>query len=145
MSDIKFEWLKEYKQLEYEISLIKWQLNKTKIELARFVSGDLMNVKLEKESRSSNLESIIHELEKELEFKKEQMTRLNILINSFRGIDQLIIRLKYIDGKSLEQIAEELNYSTSHIRKRHSEIRRYLSFLKEYEDNIRYYRSETLE
>ena len=40
--------------------------------------------------------------------------------------------MKYINGMTLEQIAEELNYSVSHIRKRHAELMRTIKFVEKY-------------
>lgn len=45
---MRFQWLKNYQDLEEQILFMKWNLNKSKLELERWVSGDLANVRLEK-------------------------------------------------------------------------------------------------
>ena len=37
---------------------------------------------------------------------------LKLLINKFTGLDHQILKMKYVDGMTLEQIAFELHYST---------------------------------
>lgn len=56
-----------------------------------------------------------------------------LLIDSFSGIDNQIVKMKYVDQMSLEDIAEFVGYSSSYIRQRHAEIRKTLNFLDEYE------------
>lgn len=133
---IKFEWLKEYKQLEHEIALLEWKLSKSKLELTRWVEGDLMDVKLTSESIASKLEPIIKKLEEELEVKNNQMDELNKIIAALSGTEQQIVKLKYIDGLTLEQIAEELGYTPGYIRYKHANIRKFISFISAYQDEI---------
>lgn len=45
-----FEWLKDYKKLEEEIAYLEYNLDKSKAELKRWISGDLQNVRLTAES-----------------------------------------------------------------------------------------------
>ncbi|WP_217994619.1 sigma factor-like helix-turn-helix DNA-binding protein [Globicatella sanguinis] len=133
---IKFEWLKEYKQLEHEIALLEWKLSKSKLELTRWVEGDLMNVRLTNESIASKLEPIIKEYEADLAIKHKQMDELNKIIEALSGTEQHIVKLKYIDGLTLEQIAEELGYTPGYIRYKHANIRKFISFISAYQDEI---------
>nr|WP_249686421.1 hypothetical protein [Enterococcus casseliflavus] len=112
---------------------MKWNLNKSRLELDRWVNGDLANVRLEKNSRSSSLEENIRIIENELELLEKEKTELMELINSFSGADVQIVKLKYIDDMDVYDIADETGYSVSYIRKRHTEIRKTLSFVDEYE------------
>nr|WP_202608699.1 hypothetical protein [Enterococcus mundtii] len=134
---------------------LKWNLNKSKLELTRWVSGDLASVRIEKNSRSSSLEENIQKIENELSLLQEQKEEMLLIIDSFSGIDNQIVKMKYVDDMKLEDIAEELRYSESYIRKRHSEIRKTMKFLDEYEmrqeerlkkeNEIEYYNSEDCE
>lgn len=81
------------------------------------------------------LEENIQKIENEIEILEEQRQEMLAIINSFKGIDNEIIRKKYVEGCSLEIIAEEIGYSASYVRQRHAEIRKTLSFLDEYEMN----------
>lgn len=130
---VRFQWLKNYQDLEEQILFMKWNLNKSRLELDRWVNGDLANVRLEKNSRSSSLEENIRIIENELELLKKEKTELMELINSFSGADVQIVKLKYIDDMDVYDIADETGYSVSYIRKRHTEIRKTLSFVDEYE------------
>lgn len=132
---MRFQWLKDYQEIDEQILYLKWNLNKSKLERNRWVYGDLSDVKLEKDSRSSNLEDIIPKIEQEIILLKKQKEEMLTLISSFKGIENQIIRLKYIDGQSLEEISETIGYSASYIRKKHAEIRSKLDFLDDYEAN----------
>lgn len=132
---LRFEWLKNYQELEDQILFLKWNLNKSKLELERWISGDLAKVRIEKNSRSSNLETNIVAIEKELEILADQKEELLKIIRTFKGLENEIVRLKYIEDCSLEEIAEKTGYSESYIRKKHSEIRSILTFLDDYESN----------
>lgn len=141
---IKFEWLKEYKQLEHEIALLEWKLSKSKLELTRWVEGDLMDVKLTNESLASKLEGVITKLEEELSIRKKQMDELMQIINRLDELDQKIVKLKYVEGMTLEAVARSLGYSESHIKHRHAIVRQSLKFIQYYQDDITEYRADTL-
>jgi DNA-directed RNA polymerase specialized sigma24 family protein len=130
---VRFQWLKNYQDLEEQILFMKWNLNKSRLELDRWVNGDLANVRLEKNSRSSSLEENIRIIENELALLEKEQVELLELIDSFSGADNQIVKLKYIDDMDVYDIADETGYSVSYIRKRHTEIRKTLSFVDEYE------------
>ncbi|OTN92416.1 hypothetical protein [Enterococcus faecium] len=132
---MRFQWLKDYQELDEQILYLKWNLNKSKLELNRWVNGDLADVRIEKNSRSASLEENIQKIENEIDLLEEQRKEMLAIINSFKGIDNEIIRKKYIEGCSLEIIAEEIGYSASYVRQRHADIRKTLNFLDEYEMN----------
>jgi len=130
---VRFQWLKNYQDLEEQILFMKWNLNKSKLELDRWVNGDLANVRLEKNSRSSSLEESIEIIEREISVLECEKAELLELIDSFSGTDNKIVKLKYIEDMDVYDIADETGYSVSYIRKRHTEIRKTLSFVDEYE------------
>lgn len=127
-----YEWLLDYQNLTQDIAYLEFNLEQTERELKRWVSGDLAGIKLEADSRGSKIEENIEKIKKELDFKKEQLIKLLNLINTFKGLDNKILKMKYIDCMTLEQIADELKYSTSHIRKRHAELIRTIKFVEMY-------------
>lgn len=133
MAFVRFQWLKDYQELDEQILYLKWNLNKSKLELDRWVNGDLASVRLEKNSRSSSLENNICKIEQELILLEEQRKEMLTIIHSFKGVDNDIVRLKYIEGLTLDELAEEVGYSVSYIRQRHAEIRKTIDFLDEYE------------
>ncbi len=45
---MRFQWLKDYQDLEEQLLYLKWNLNKSKLELIRWTTGDLSKVRIEK-------------------------------------------------------------------------------------------------
>ena len=84
MSILRFEWLKNYQDLEDQILFLKWNLNKSKLELDRWLSGDLAKVRIEKNSRSSKLEETISAIENELKILADQKEELLKIIDTFK-------------------------------------------------------------
>ncbi|MCU5222043.1 sigma factor-like helix-turn-helix DNA-binding protein [Bacillus tropicus] len=123
-----FNWLRDYQKLEEEIAYLEYNLDKTKAELRRWISGDLREVRLTAESEGAKVEKRIEAIEYELAHKMNDMYRLKKLISKFRGLENQILKLKYVDGMTLEEIAEVVNYSSSHIKKKHAELVRLIKF-----------------
>jgi mannose/fructose-specific phosphotransferase system component IIA len=88
---LRFQWLKDYQELEEQILYIKWNLNKSKLELNRWIYGDLSEIKIEKNSRSSSLENNIEKMLEELDRLKAQKEELLILVDSFSGVENTLI------------------------------------------------------
>lgn len=149
---MKYQWLADYKELEEKLIYLKWNLNKSKLELIRWVEGDLAGIKLEKGSRSASLEEKIKFIEQEIVETTDQIEELKDIVSNFDDLDVQIIRMKHIEKMTLERIAEEINYSSSYIKQRHAAIVRTLKFLDEYnkrktarykmEKEIDYYKKE---
>lgn len=129
---ILYEWLKDYQQLKQDIDYLEYRLDREETELKRWVEGDLAGVKLTDESVAAKLEERIQLLKKDIDLKKRQLQKLVNLVNTFKGLDNRILKLKYIDGMTLEDIAERLNYSASHIRKKHAELVKTIKFVEMY-------------
>ncbi|ARX68769.1 MULTISPECIES: hypothetical protein [Bacillus] len=123
-----YEWLKDYQRLEEEIEYLEFNLEKTQLELKRWISGDLRGVRLTADSNGAKVEEHIQRIRKEIKLKKEQRVRLINLVSKFKGIDNQILKKKYIDGMTLEEVAENINYSTSHVKKKHAELIRLIKF-----------------
>ena len=130
---MKYQWLKDYKELEEHSIYLKWNLNKSKLELIRWVEGDLQGIKLAKESRAAKLEEQIAFIENEINETTTKMEEAIDIIDSFEDLNSTIVRLKYIEGMKLDDIAEVTSYSASYIKKKHAEIAKMLDFLESYE------------
>lgn len=124
-----YEWLRDYQRLIEEIDYLEFNLERSEVELKRWVSGDLQGVRLEKDSNGSKLEDIIKQLKLDINFKKKQLTDLMNLVDKFKGLDNQILKLKYISGLTLESIALELNYSPNYIKRKHAEIMKIIKFV----------------
>ncbi|EOP94817.1 phage protein [Bacillus cereus HuB4-4] len=118
-----FDWLKDYQKLEEDIDYLDYNLDKTKAELKRWVSGDLREVRLTAESEGAKVEERLEAIEYELAHKMNDMYKLKKLINTFKGLEHRIAYLKYVEGMTLEKIAEELNYSPQYIYNKHAAMR----------------------
>lgn len=118
-----FDWLKDYQNLEEDIEYLGYNLDKTKAELKRWVSGDLQDIRLTAESEGAKVEERIEAIEYELAHKMNDMYKLKKLINTFKGLEHKIAYLKYVEGMTLEKIAEELNYSSQYIYNKHAAMR----------------------
>lgn len=81
---MRFQWLKDYQDLEEQLLYLKWNLNKSKLELIRWTTGDLSKVRIEKNSRSSLLEENITQIENEIELLEEQQKEMLVIIQSFQ-------------------------------------------------------------
>ncbi|WP_042470671.1 hypothetical protein [Bacillus ndiopicus] len=123
-----YEWLKDYQQIEDEITYLEQNLNRSKKELKRWMHGDLAKYKLTAESDGARLEDKIAVIEYELAHKLNDLYDLDQLVKKFNGIEQKIIYGKYIEGKTLEHVAEDLGYSSQYIYTKHAQIKRLLSF-----------------
>ncbi|HDR3902400.1 TPA: sigma-70 family RNA polymerase sigma factor [Bacillus cereus] len=126
-----FDWLKDYQKLEEDIEYLDYNLDKTKAELKRWVSGDLREVRLTAESEGAKVEERIEAIEYELAHKMNAMCDLLKLISKFKGLENKLLKMKYVDGMTLEEIAENMNYSSSYIYKKHAEIIRRIKFAEE--------------
>lgn len=80
-----------------------------------------------------SLKENIVRIENELKLLNEQKEEMLTILETFKGIDNQIVKMKYIDGMKLEDIAEKIGYAPSYVRQRHAEIRKTLNFLDEYE------------
>ncbi|MGG1137191.1 hypothetical protein [Bacillus mycoides] len=123
-----FDWLKDYQKLKQEIAYLEYNLENTEAELRRWISGDLRYVSLTQDSQGAKVEEVIEKIKDELAFKQERMRNLVHLISKFKGLENQILKKKYIDGMTLEEIAENMNYSSSYIYKKHAEIIKRIKF-----------------
>lgn len=124
-----YEWLKDYRKLEEQITYLEYNLNKTKRELRRWENvNDLGKYKLEAKSLGANVEEKIEAIEYELAHKLNDLYDLKKLISTFEGLEYKILYRKHVEGKTLETIASELNYSTNYIKMKHANIMRMMQY-----------------
>lgn len=103
-------------------------MDRTKAELKRWISGDLQDVRLTAESEGAKVEKRLEVIELNLAYRMNEMHDLLKLISAFKGLENKIVKMKYVDGMTLEEIAEDMNYSSSYIYKKHAEIVRRIKF-----------------
>lgn len=72
----------------------------------------------------------IIDLNQRIERLEKERDEIVQMVDKFKGLDQQILKLKYIDGLTLESIADETGYTYQYIRSRHAEIMRIIRFSK---------------
>lgn len=82
---------------------------------------------LEKQAR---LKEVIESLAKRGEELKKQRQDIIDTIEKFEGLDQRILKMKYVEGMTLESVAEETGYTYQYIRSRHADIMKMIRFSK---------------
>lgn len=123
-----FEWLKDFRELQNDITRLENNLDRNKKELRRWVSGDLAKYKLTTESHGAQLEEIIEAIEYELAHKMNDIQDMKRMISAFEGLENKIVYMKHVEGMTLEKIAIELQYSAQYIYNKHAQIRRMMKF-----------------
>lgn len=83
---------------------------------------DLGRGKLTEENNASRLEETIKRDKASLAEKELAMKSVVNMIDRFDGVDNQILKMRYIDGMTLKDISLELEYSYSYIMSRHSRI-----------------------
>ncbi|PEF33680.1 hypothetical protein [Bacillus wiedmannii] len=121
-------WLKDYQKLEDGIIYLENDLYRSKRELKRWVGGDLREVRLTAESEGVKLEDRIAVREHDLAHKMNDMFDFTKVISTFHGLEHKIMYGKYVEGKTLEKLAEELNYSPRYIYNKYSQIKRMIEY-----------------
>lgn len=126
-----YEWLNDYRKLEDEIAYLEFNLERSENELKRWTSGDLLGVKLTADSNGAKLEEFIEAIKTELEYKRIDLERLVKLIGTFRGLENNILYKKYVEGKTLVSIADELDKSPNYIYNKHAQMMRMIEYAHE--------------
>lgn len=133
---MKFEWLQDYMEMTEHLAYLKNNLIRTENELVRWTCGDLSEIKLEKGSRASRLEEIIESLKQEIEITENRILDIEQFIYSLDGLESQIVRMKYIENKSLKEIAEITGYEYGYIRVKHASIKHTINFANSYKEKI---------
>lgn len=116
------QWLFDYYEILEHMDYLEQELGESKRELKRWVDGDLQGVKLTAESRSSGLEKNIKFLEDELVHQQEKLAGLLYIVKGFEDAESQVIFKKYVERKTLERAAEELDYSFGHVKRVHAKV-----------------------
>lgn len=105
--------------------MLKWKINKLETDLRLEKLLDLEELP-EGEGIDNpivlRLEDNIKQLTASLAEKEQAMKSLVMLIDRFKGLDNQILKMKYIEGLTLKEIAEKLIYSDQHIVNLHTSI-----------------------
>lgn len=132
-----YEWVTSLIAIDQELFEIRLSLDLNEKELNRWQNysnedGDLAKhqtflTALQKQAR---LKEVIESLATREEQLKKQRQDIIDTIEKFQGLDQRILKMKYIDGMKLEAIAEETGYTYQYIKNKHAELMRIIRFSK---------------
>ena len=121
-----YEWVNSLVAIDNELFELKLSIELNEKELSRWTNyidtdGDLAKHQtfLTSLEKQNHLKGVIKEREEIIE-----------LIDKFSGLNQKILKLKYVEGLTLESIADETGYSYSYIKSKHAEIMRMVQFSK---------------
>lgn len=123
-----YKWLEEYIDLQEEIIWVENKLLREKRELKRWISGDLFGVRLTKGSIATGLEERIEMMEYNLAHKMNDLYDLDKLIQSFSGLENDILYLRYCKGMKLTEVADQLGYTQQYIYNKHAQIKKQMSY-----------------
>lgn len=115
---------------------LKISLQLSKRELSRWTNyvdgddGDLAKHQnfLTALQKQNHLKEVITELNERIEKLEKEREEIVQTIDKFTGLNQQILKMKYVDGLTLEAIAEEMSYSYSYIKQKHAELMRIIKF-----------------
>ena len=82
--------------MKKRIGYLEFDLEQSEAELDRWISGDLVNVRLTKGSIACGLERRIEEIKTELDYMKSKMDKLIELIEQFDDVESKLLKMKYI-------------------------------------------------
>lgn len=135
MIKIKFQWLKTLLIIDEELQNIKIQKKINLLELNRWEHDDYKieknqkyYVSLKNQTRIKKVIDTLNKREKELQKQRSEIIQL---IDKFKGLDHDILKLKYVEGYTLENVAHELGYDYQYIKNKHAQLMKMIRFAKE--------------
>lgn len=127
------EIITSYKDLCEEIELLEFLLNDLQRQLkathkiintGKAPSSIPCFVPLNKSlAQYDNIMERAHRLQEEIEHKKEFQQEITTRLARLEGMEYIVFRGRYIEGKSLQQIADEQGYSYSVIARASARIK----------------------
>ncbi|WP_270290192.1 sigma-70 family RNA polymerase sigma factor [Enterococcus casseliflavus] len=132
-----YEWVTTLIDIDKELYELQLALDLNEKELHRWQNysnndGDLAKhhtflTALQKQAR---LKEVIESLGTREEELRKQRQDIIDTIEKFQGLDQRILKMKYVEGMTLESVAEETGYTYQYIRSRHADIMKMIRFSK---------------
>lgn len=128
-----YEWVNNLISIDNELYQLNFNLKISKRELQRWSNdGDLAKhqtflVSLE---RQAKLKDVIRKLNERIRQLEQERKEIIETINKFQGLENTILKLKYVEGLKLEAIAVQTGYSLSYIKSKHATLMRMIKFSK---------------
>lgn len=135
MEDLNLSVLKSYRELCNEIEYWETMLSEREVEWkinrALMLKNPSPNgggyIPVPMDIAAGNLDRIKEQhdnIEKMLELKKRLKKAAEKILSQFEGVEYKVAYARFVEGKLLREIADELNYSYDYIRKMMSKINR---------------------
>lgn len=108
-----------YNDLILDIEILKEQIELTYNEREQWWFGGKLSSTVPLDNMASRVDRLTEKLEKleeQLKFKEAAEFRLKEQLARYEGLEYKVLYRRYVEGKSLKDIAEELNYSYDYIR-----------------------------
>ncbi|WP_019243661.1 MULTISPECIES: hypothetical protein [Bacillus] len=115
-----------YSDLLLDIDILTEQIELSRREQKQWWIGGRLNntVPLDNAAaRTDKLSDKIEQMEKELQVKTERANHLKIQLNKYQGLEYKVFYNRYIEGKTLVQISDELGYSYQYIKEVATRVR----------------------
>ena len=121
--------LKEYTSIKKELTQIQFKLKELEERKSSIKSMIISDINVQTSHNNNSIENLLIKIEecieeynkKEIELYNKQLEIENC-INSLDATERIIARSRYIEGKTFEQIAVDLNYSWRHTVRIHGKI-----------------------
>ena len=121
--------LKEYTSIKKELEQIQFKLKELEERKTSIKSMIISDMNVQTSHNNNSIEDLLIKIEecieeynkKEIELYNKQLEIENC-INSLDATERIIARSRYIEGKTFEQIAVDLNYSWRHTVRIHGKI-----------------------
>lgn len=126
-----FEWLKDYRNIEIEIIKLENKLTREKRELGRWSGGGLGGRIMHKDSISSGLEERIETMEFDLAHKMNDLIDIKRMVKKFDLVDHKILYGRYIEGKTFDEIADDIGYAKGTVYNKHAMLMKMIGYLEE--------------
>ena len=123
------EELKEYTSIKKELEQIQFKLKELEERKTSIKSMIISDMNVQTSHNNNSIEDLLIKIEecieeynkKEIKLYNKQLEIENC-INSLEPTERIIARSRYIEGKTFEQIAVDLNYSWRHTIRIHGKI-----------------------
>ena len=121
--------LKEYTSIKKELKQIQFKLKELEERKTSIKSMIISDMNVQTSHNNNSIEDLLIKIEecieeynkKEIKLYNKQLEIENC-INSLEPTERIIARSRYIEGKTFEQIAVDLNYSWRHTIRIHGKI-----------------------
>ena len=121
--------LKEYTSIKKELTQIHFKLKELEERKTSIKSMIISDMNVQTSHNNNSIEDLLIKIEecieeynkKEIKLYNKQLEIENC-INSLEPTERIIARSRYIEGKTFEQIAVDLNYSWRHTIRIHGKI-----------------------